>query len=55
MEKDENYYSLYVIAYEGKSEIIDGEDAMQERVCEICDEYNLDADEVHVFVMGDEL
>jgi hypothetical protein len=46
---------LYVIAYEGKSEIIDGEDAMQIRVCEICDEYNIEADEVHVFLMSDEL
>ena len=55
MQDQENYESLYVIVYEGKSEIIDGEDAMQERVCEICDEYNIDADDVHVFIMGDEI
>lgn len=46
--------NLFVIAYNGKSEIIDGEDAMQIRVCEICDEFNLDDDEVHVFSMDDE-
>ena len=46
---------LYVIAYDGKSEIVDGEDFMNERVCEICNEYGLPDDEVHVFAMRDEL
>jgi hypothetical protein len=46
--------NLFVIAYEGKSEIIDGEDAMQIRVNEICDEFNIEAEEVHVFSMEDE-
>lgn len=47
--------NLYAIVYEGKSEIVDGEDAMQIRVCEICDEYNIEAKEVHVFSMDDEI
>lgn len=47
--------NLFLIAYNGKSEIVDGEDAMQERVCDICLTENLDDDEVLVFRMEDQL
>lgn len=39
----------------GLSEIIDGEDAMNERVCEICKDFNISEDEIHVFLMSSEI
>lgn len=39
----------------GLSEIVDGEDAMNERVFEICEDFNLNEDEVHVFMLNSEI
>ena len=45
----------FMICYEGKSEIVSGEDAMNMRVDEIEKEYNIEADEIIVFDMADQL
>lgn len=51
---------MYVICYTDlennqKWELIDGEDAMQERICELCNELNCEEDEIFVFDKDDEI
>lgn len=52
--------NMYVICYidlknNQKWELISGEDAMQERVCELCNELNCEEDEIFVFDKDDEI
>ena len=49
---------MYVICYTYGNglndwEIVDGEDAMQERVCELIELYNLEDDDIIVFDYND--
>ena len=51
---------MYVICYidlknNQKWELISGEDAMQERICELCNELNCEEDEIFVFDKDDEI
>ena len=55
----ETFTNNYYLCYETKSgptwEVIDGEDAMQQRVDEICKQHGLASEDVHVFSEDDEL
>lgn len=54
-DDDDEDIEGFMVCYDGHSEIVSGEDAMNIRVAEIEKEFNLDVDEIFVFDMADKL